>query len=141
MIDEVREQLDGKPWHGNSLLVTLEGIDDALAHAHPVPNGRSIAELLAHMSAWVSIVERRLRGEEVAITPELDFPAVDGRAWADLVQELETAYARLMATVGEIADWRVTVAGKRYTREYMLRGLLHHNTYHAAQIAMLKKFA
>jgi uncharacterized damage-inducible protein DinB len=137
---EVREQFDGHPWHGNSLRATLGGIAEELAFAHPVPNGRSIAELLAHMSAWVGIVERRLRGEEVAITPELDFPPVDGRKWGDLVSGFEAAYAALLLTVERTEDWSAQVPGKRYTKEYMLRGLLHHDTYHAAQIAMLRKF-
>jgi uncharacterized damage-inducible protein DinB len=140
MIDEVREQFDGQPWHGNSLRATLAGVGEELAFAHPILNARSIAELLAHMTAWIGIVERRLRGEEVAITPELDFPSVEGRAWGELVQEFEAAYQRLLATVAKTQEWSAKVKGKRYSSEYMLRGLLHHGTYHGAQIAMLKKF-
>ncbi|HEX9162904.1 MAG TPA: DinB family protein [Thermoanaerobaculia bacterium] len=139
---ELRDNFDGTPWHGLPLRRLVSDVNPEKAHAHPVPDGHSIAELLAHTIAWIEIVERRLLGENFEVTPEIDFPSVDGVAWATLLARLDAAHDRLIHMVEQMPDekLRENVAGKKYTAKWMLRGLAHHNTYHGAQIAMLKKF-
>jgi uncharacterized damage-inducible protein DinB len=139
---ELKENFEGEPWHGTSLRRLLDDVTEEQAYARPIANARTIAELLAHTIAWMDIVERRLRGEEFEVTPELDFPSTEGTTWSELLARAEAAHAHLLAAVGALrdADWERRVAGKPYNLVYMLRGLTQHNTYHAAQIAMLKKF-
>jgi uncharacterized damage-inducible protein DinB len=141
MLTVLQENFDGEPWHGSPLRRLLDGIDDERAHAHPLPNVRSIAELLAHLSAWIDIADRRIRGEEFEITPELDFPDATNARFADLVSQLEWRHASLLRTVRALDDdaLRAKVAGKPYSIQWMLHGVMHHNTYHAAQIAILGK--
>jgi len=138
---QLKSTYDGTAWHGTPLRRMLDGIDDAKANAHPIANTRSIAELTAHVAAWVEIVERRARGEEFDVTPEMDFPSAGAGSWSDLVSRLERAYARLVETVSGMSDEALdaNVPGKSYTQAHMLLGLAHHGTYHAAQIAVLKK--
>jgi len=133
---------DGNAWHGTPLRKMLDGVDDAVANARPIPNARTIAELTAHVTAWIEIAERRARGEQFEVTPEMDFPDVQDTAWSDIVTRLDRAHDTLVETVREMSDTEIdaNVAGKTYTNEYLLHGVAHHNTYHAAQIAMLKKF-
>lgn len=137
----LRTNFDGTPWHGNAFRILVDGVDDAQAHARPIAKAKSIAELLAHAVAWTEIVERRARGEVFEITPEIDFPDVANVRWRDLLSRADRAHASLLETVGRLSDDDLArqVAGKPYTLQFMLSGLMHHNTYHAAQIAILKK--
>jgi uncharacterized damage-inducible protein DinB len=141
MLAVLQENFDGQPWHGSPLRRLLDGIDDERAHAHPLPAAHSIAELLAHLSAWIEIADRRIRGEVFEITPELDFPDASHARFADLVAQLEERHASLLATVRALDDdaLRAKVAGKPYSIQSMLHGVMHHNTYHGAQIALLRK--
>jgi uncharacterized damage-inducible protein DinB len=142
MLRDLRSTFDGQAWHGTPVRRMVDDIDDARANAHPVDGARSIAELLAHLTAWVEIVERRLRDEKFEVTPAMDFPSAGGVAFAEIVARLERAHAALLATVEQMDDEEFdrNVPDGRYTKDFMLRGLIHHTTYHAAQIAMLKKF-
>ena len=137
----LKTNFNGQPWHGNAFRTLLEGVDDAHAHAHPIAKAKSIAEILGHAIAWIEIVERRLRGENFSITPDLDFPDVRNVRWADLLDHADRAHARLLETVGGLddSDLARNVEAKPYSVQFMLSGLMHHNTYHAAQIAILKK--
>jgi len=133
---------DGNAWHGTPLRKMLDGVDEAQANARPIANARTIAELTAHAAAWIEIAARRAQGEQFEITPEMDFPGVDHVPWIDVLSRLESAHAQLVEVVRGMSSEQIdaNVAGKSYTNEFMLQGVAHHNTYHAAQIAMLKKF-
>ena len=141
LVKQLQENFDGKPWHGTSLRRMLDGIDDAKSRRHPLPNAKSIAEILGHITAWVEITRRRLTGEEFNVTPEMDFPNTDGVPWTDLIAGLDRAFADLLKTLAKTEEdvFSQMVAGKGYSAQYMLHGLMHHNPYHAAQIGMLKK--
>jgi uncharacterized damage-inducible protein DinB len=112
-----------------------------MANLRRIPNARTIAELLAHVTAWIEIVQRRLAGERFEVTPEIDFPSVEGVKWSDAVTRLELAHDKLLETVGAMSDsdFEATVPDKNYTAGSMLHGLINHNAYHAGQIALLKK--
>ena len=137
----LRSNFAGQPWHGSAFRKLLDGIDDPAAHARPIPKSRTIAELLAHACAWIEIVDRRLRGEVFDVTAALDFPDTTGVRWDDLLRRTEAAHHHLIETVAGLTDDDLArnVAGKPYSIQFMLSGLMHHNTYHGAQIAILKK--
>lgn len=137
----MRAHFDGQPWYGSAVRKIVSGVAAERAFTRPAPEVRSVAELLAHLIAWIDIVEERLRGVDASVTPERDFPSVDGVAWDALCARLDEAHARLLATVATKtdADWSLTVRGKSHTYAAELQGLLHHNTYHAAQIAIVDR--
>ena len=138
----LRSNFDGEPWHGRSLRTILMDVDPASVQAHPIPKAKSIAELVAHVIAWMEIVERRVHGEEFEITTEMDFPDTTKVTWADLLARVDTAQAKLIQTISGLDDKdlaRQVSLGKQYSVRIMLSGLMHHNTYHAGQIALLSK--
>jgi hypothetical protein len=138
MLRDLRSTFDGDAWHGTPVRRMLDGITDIRANARPIAGARSIAELLAHLSAWFEFVDRRLRDELFEVTPAADFPNVDGVPFSDLIAQLERRHEALCATVEQMddAEFDRNVPDGRYTKDFMLRGLIHHTT----QIAMLKKF-
>lgn len=141
MLLDLNANFDGDAWHGTPLRRLLDDVDDTMAHAHPIPNVKSMAELLAHITAWTEIVRRRVAGENVEVTEAMDAPDVTGKSWSELVARLETAHGDLIHTVARCTDKRFDqiVAGKEYTVDHMLRGLIAHHAYHGGQIALLKK--
>ena len=146
LVERVARELEstfaGPAWHGTALRPMISDVDEARAQARPIGNARTIAELTAHVCAWIGIVERRLRGELFEVTPEEDFPPGDAMPFAELIALLDRRHERLLQTLRACSDDLLDeqVPGKKHTHWTELAGLAHHNTYHAAQIAMLKKF-
>jgi len=132
---------DGNAWHGTPLRKILRGIDNEKAHARPIRNAHTIAELVAHLTSWIEIVTQRARGERAGASAKRNFPDVDGIPFAAIVDRLDRAHRELLETVRGMSDKQIaaTVPGKKYPNEFMLLGVAHHNTYHAGQIALLKK--
>lgn len=141
MLLELNSTFDGDAWHGTPLRRMLDGVSETRARTRPSEAVRSIAELLGHITAWIEIVQRRLTGERVDVTAELDFQNVAKVSWREGIERLERAHSSLVDTVARMkdSDFDETVPGKSYTVDFMLHGVVHHNTYHAAQIALLKK--
>lgn len=139
-VDQLETNFDGAPWHGPSVRRLLHGITSERAHQRVLPEAHTIAELLSHLTAWNEIVERRLGGEQVDVTADMDFPS-GGGSWEEQIGRLESAHEKLVARLAATPDERLdqSVAGKDYTVAHMIDGLMHHNTYHSAQIALLKK--
>jgi uncharacterized damage-inducible protein DinB len=117
------------------------GIEAKKSVEKPIANARSIAELFGHLIAWNEIVARRVAEEAFEVTEELDFPDVSKTKWPDLLKRFEAAHAKLVENVSRLkdADLERTVPGKKHSFAAELHGLMHHNTYHSAQIALLKK--
>ena len=141
LVAQLRNNFSGNPWYGPNLRTVLEGVYAKKSTAKPISNARSIAELFGHLIAWNEIVARRVTGETFEVTEEMDFPDVSKTKWPDLVKRFEAAHAKLIENVGRLKDDDLerTVPGKTHSFAAELHGLMHHNTYHSAQIALLKK--
>jgi uncharacterized damage-inducible protein DinB len=141
MLLELNAAFDGEAWYGTPLRRLLDGIDDPTAHRRAIPSAHTIAELLAHVSAWMEIVAMRLGG--IAFDPSVaeDYPSVEGVPLSQAIGRLERAHTKLVDTVARMtdADFDRMIAGKNYTADFMLHGVVQHNAYHAGQIALLKK--
>jgi uncharacterized damage-inducible protein DinB len=147
IIDQMDRGFSGDAWHGPALMSALEGISAEGASKHPIGGAHSIWELVHHVGAWNSIVLRRLRGEDVQVTTERDWPPVwevSEVAWQRALENLSDSYARLREFVANIEDQQLDVrdqkaSGENTSRYVVLHGLIQHNCYHAGQIALLKR--
>ena len=63
VLDMLARVHSGDPWHGPSVMASLDGIDAARASAHPLAGTRSIWEIAQHVIAWRREVTARLRGK------------------------------------------------------------------------------
>jgi uncharacterized damage-inducible protein DinB len=154
-VDRLRRELeatfDGDPWYGSAVSRILDGVDESQAAAHPVKGAHSIWELVAHMTAWVNETNRRLRGSKHADPIEGDWPAVtstSAASWQSAMSDLAGAHAALAATLTamddadlgrQITGGQTDANGQPVTLYRTALGLLQHDAYHAAQIALLKK--
>jgi len=147
-VDYLADQLErgfyGGAWHGPALHEVLEDVDADTAHRRLLPTGKTLWEIVHHLAAWNGIAARRIRGETPEVTQEQDWPPVTDpspAAWQAALAELEAQHRDLYRTVRGLDDARLddAVPGSDPTVRGLLLGTLQHNSYHAGQIALLKK--
>jgi uncharacterized damage-inducible protein DinB len=143
--------MDGDPWYGSAVARILDGIDAPGAATHPIKGAHSIWELVLHMTAWVNEVRRRLEGGKHGDPAEGDWPRVAQTtpdAWKQAVSSLRRAHVELARTLAaaddaglarQVAGNQVDATGKPVTLYQTAIGILQHDTYHAGQIALLKR--
>ena len=151
LVEELRREYDGEPWHGSSTQSILLGITAAQAAARPLPSAHTIWEIVLHLTAWTHEVGRRLQGRKPQLPDEGDWPAVASTseaAWGAAQAALSAAHAELLSTLQEFSETRLqdavdgareVAAGPGVSYYVTLHGLVQHDAYHSGQIALLKK--
>lgn len=135
---------DGESWHGSNVFEILEGVDATRAARAALFGAHTIWEIVLHMRAWEEIVLRRLRGEVVEPTTEMDWPPVrqpSDKAWAEALTGLRETHDGLNRAIAALPDaaLETTAPGGATTLYRLVHGAVHHALYHAGQIALLKK--
>lgn len=144
ILDQMDRAFSGDAWHGPALMHTLEGITAESASKHSVPYAHSVWEIVNHIAAWNSIVPRKMAGETIEITTEMDWPPVweaSEIAWRRSLEILRASRERLRGAVQDLSGSRLDqiVPHENYSYYVLLHGLVQHDLYHAGQIAVLKK--
>ena len=151
IIDQLRREHEGDPWHGSPLSGILEGITAEQAAAKPVRNGHSIWELVLHMTGWKGEGARRVSGAPAGEPEAGDWPAVGATSpdrWAKARADLQAAHDRLIAAIRQLPEARLyeptndprnAPLGTGVSYYELLHGILQHDVYHSGQIALLKK--
>ncbi len=151
LIDLFERTHGGDAWHGPSVRAALEGVDAAAAAAHPVAGAHSIWEIVLHVTGWRGEVVRRLDGHEASEPSAGDWPApptpTDAN-WQAALEALEASHRAVVAAIRAhaskdldqpVRDRRDPALGTGVSFGVTLHGLVHHDVYHAGQIALLKK--
>ena len=141
--DQLRRAWEGEAWHGPSVREALAGVTAGQAGARPLSDAHSIWEIVHHIGAWEDIVRRRLSGEKVDATPEMDWPPVrdDGEAaWLGAQVELERIHRGLVEVVQRFDPARLDEKPAGGSTAYtLMHGAIQHDLYHAGQIVLLRK--
>jgi uncharacterized damage-inducible protein DinB len=144
ILDLIDRAYRARAWHGPAVLEALDGVGPALAARRVKPGVHSIWELVEHVASWNEIVAERLLGRPPEVTPEYNFPPVTRTtpaAWRATRRRLARSQARLRRTVARFPEARL---GRRrpkvdYTWSVLIHGAIHHQLYHAGQIALLRR--
>lgn len=145
LADQLERSFRGGAWHGPSVTEALADLTAEEVARRPIPAAHTIAEIVGHIATWTEIARRRITGEPVSrVTEEDDFPpdgALSEEAWAGSLARLEEAHRSLHETVAALEDdgLDAPVSGSDPTVRGLVLGVLQHNTYHAGQIALLRK--
>jgi uncharacterized damage-inducible protein DinB len=146
IIHRFEESMSGEPWYGKSVLTLLNEIDPQVVYDKPGREAHSIIELLYHMITWMEFVQQRLEKEQY-LNPEA-LEALDWRktnpeihTWNAGISQLTALYNKIIETLKKSADGLLdeTVDFRSYNFRYLLTGVIQHNIYHIAQIAILNK--
>ena len=151
LVDLLTRVHGGDPWHGPSLLDTLKGVTAKQAAARAVPGAHSIWELVLHVAAWRREVIRRIGGATAGEPLEGDWPPVPEPTednWRVALDELQRSHEDILIAVRSmprsqldepVRDERNAALGTGLSFYTTLHGLVHHDVYHTAQMAVLKK--
>ena len=144
LLDLMDRTWAGDAWHGPSVQKVLEGCTAVEAAERPLPDAHTIHELAEHIIIWQEAVRRWLAGEDYKVTPELDWKKITDSsetAWADTRARMASTRAGLRAAIAAFPAGRLDEprgAGKMPWYA-VLYATVHHDLYHAGQIAMLRK--
>lgn len=150
ILDTLRQTFDGRAWHGPSFIDVLDGVDKTQASERLIEARHTIWEIVNHCSYWMEAVTRALQGERMPdIVSTEDWPQMGETSedWTKTRERLKKVYEQLISSVKDFDNSLFTQKisgsfhGRRYTVTYrrMLHGISDHNTYHAGQIAVLRK--
>ncbi|MDH3697178.1 MAG: DinB family protein [Flavobacteriaceae bacterium] len=136
---------NGKPWYGTSTMTILDMVSYSQVNIRPEGFSKSIAGLLRHMIAWRVFTIKKLKGlADFNIDPESaanwDSSNVTEKEWKGLLKLLKKTQDALVNVFEGMEAENLTegVPGSKYSRDYLIRGIIQHDVYHLGQIAVLK---
>jgi uncharacterized damage-inducible protein DinB len=141
LIEHIR---DGYGWHGWGVDTLLKDVTATEAASTATPGTHSIWQIVLHVILWREVASDRIEGREVSgPAAELNWPTVrdtSESAWAAARTRLEASGKRFVETMASLPGSRLdeNVAGEPYTFADMLYGVLHHDIYHAGQVAVIR---
>jgi uncharacterized damage-inducible protein DinB len=133
----------GPAWHGPAVIELLAEVTAAQAAAHPALGSHNIWELVLHMVAWKDEVRRRLAGPGRKLSPDENWPQISDKsdaAWKATLDQLGASQRSLEEAVAVLTDEQLAGPAADVTGgiEELLHVIIHHDLYHAGQIAILK---
>ena len=144
LVDQIRRTFDRDSWHGPSVMKALEGVDLEQAKAKPLHGRHSIWELVDHITFWVGEVSWAVKNNRIYDPKSVkDWPLM-GQTEEEWVSSVKRLGSSIEELVGSLSMWSNEELDKRlqgatYSYRQMLHGVVHHNVYHAGQIAILKQ--
>ena len=140
--DQIKTTYKGDSWHGPNVLKTLEGVDLKQAKARPIPGRNTIWELVDHTAFWLEVSTEAAKGKYRKPDLKGNWPMMGEteEEWNLALNRLEKSVNSLLNALTHLTndDLEKTVPDTDYNLRHMLHGALHHNLYHAGQIAILK---
>ncbi len=138
---------DGPMWHGGNLQELLNGITFQNAFVKPAGFKHNIFEYIQHMICWRKFTIENLQDNSaysVEINSETDWVTsyeASEQTWNKALKELANTQQQLASTLDSLSDSKLDelVPGKKFKWYVLLHGVLHHDIYHSAQIALIKK--
>jgi len=147
LTDQFQGVYIGPNWIGDSILSVLEDMPAQVAFQKPPGNRHSIAEILKHMMVWKYLLVNRLSGDNVYdVDQEQSFDTgiygePTSEAFKKLLSDVDDCQRDLISLLQKAKPeiLQEQVAGRNYTMEYLINGVLQHDIYHLGQLAFLKK--
>lgn len=144
ILEQLKRSFYKDAWHGPAFLEILDGVTADQASKHSIANAHSIWDIVLHTKTWIEAVRVRCMGEEFNVSNEQDWPEVEeinNEAWQRTIADLKDKHQKLenvIVSMG-LSDLNKNAAGSTMPISSMLDSIIHHNIYHSAQIALLKK--
>ena len=129
-------------WAGKGPLLSIRGVTARVAHRRH-PRQQTIAEIVLHMAYWKDAVTARLTGRPWKYDESQNWRAVVAteQGWAQARGELGAAHKRLMAALRTLTPERLVEPVRGPWRLIdLVADVATHDTYHAAQIFVLRRF-
>jgi uncharacterized damage-inducible protein DinB len=144
ILDQYDRVTNGAAWHGDPIWQILDGISVERAALRPIANVHSIWEIVGHMAFWEEVAAKRLGGLRAGLDEDRDFsptPEVTEANWQKTLNQFRATNQAFREALQKLNTTRLdelSAAGKRSFYDEA-HGLIEHDVYHAAQIALLAK--
>ena len=134
---------DEKPWYGKSISKILT---QDLEPNTQAGKAHSIGQILQHMVSWRQFAIEKLKGNaEFLISlegkdnfdTEKNYTKDEYRKLIQTFQQCQEELISLIESREGDAWLDEIVPGSKYNMGYLLQGIIHHDVYHAGQIALL----
>ena len=144
ILEQLKRSFYKEAWHGPAFLEILDGVTSEQASKHSLAEVHSIWEIVLHTKSWIEAVRTRCLGKEFNVSDEQDWPDVaeiNNEAWQQTIADLKDKHKKLEDVIVSMgsSDLNKNAAGSSMSNSSMLDSIIHHNIYHSAQIALLKK--
>ena len=146
LIKKSIESFEGNPWLGSSLMNNLKSINFQLVNERLPQTNKSIAILVQHIINWRIFVLEKIAGNQlfdIQMDSEKDWTEVvikNETEWIQLLDDLISTQHQLIKILKEQEDDHFlsqVVSGRTYDFEYLIEGIIQHDTYHGGQIGLL----
>jgi len=151
LAQELEKILFGDPWYGTPVYTLLDGVSFEAAFEKPAGSAHNIAGIVLHMLAWTEEVLDRMNGLTAQAPSSGDWPdpgEPTEQKWQNYVNDLKLLNVNLLGAIRNfpeeewdqpIKDERNTEPGTGVSFKTTVEGLIQHDIYHAAQVALLNK--
>jgi uncharacterized damage-inducible protein DinB len=143
----LKNSWDGPMWHGTNLKEALKGVDSEKAFRKPAAGSHNIYELVMHLYCWRNFVSQHLQGNadfKVELNSAVDWPTqyeISETSWTEALQLLEKSQSELVEAFSKFDEARLDepMHGRKFSWYDFIHGVIEHDIYHSAQIAVLKR--
>lgn len=151
LAQELEKVLFGDPWYGTPVYTLLDRVSFEAAFEKPAGSEHNIAGIVLHMLAWTEEVLDRMNGLPSQIPSSGDWPdpgEPTEQKWQNYVDDLKLLNVNLLSAIRNfpeeewpqpVKDERTEEQGGDVSFETTVQGLIQHDIYHAAQVALLNK--
>ena len=140
----------GRNWFGQSFQVKLQDLDDALYFERPYPGIHSVAELIAHGTAWRKDAVRKIQTGKGTLTEasEEDWPEPDQlkkKGWDAIYQEYVESVDLFIQCLEDRNDeflneeYSDPEFNGNYPYGFTINGIVQHDLYHLGQLGLVAK--
>lgn len=146
LINNIENLYKGQPWYGSSFSEILDSIKSGNPNA-TFNRSNSLGQILEHMTQWKHFVIEKVNGNKnfkIEMNSIQDWnkgKKYSQEEFLELIQNFKTVSEELITTLKNKNNnfLKETVPGEKYTFEFMLEGVIHHDIYHSGQLSILKK--
>ncbi|TWJ03462.1 putative damage-inducible protein DinB [Mucilaginibacter frigoritolerans] len=148
---DLENVLFGDPWYGKPVYTLLDEVGFETAFEKPAGSVHSIADIVLHMLAWTEEVLDRMNGLTAQLPSSGDWPEhgePSEQKWQNYVNDLKLLNVNLLGVIRDFPepDWNQPIKDERNPElgtgvsfEELVKGLIQHNIYHSAQVALLTR--
>lgn len=150
IIQQLLEIQNGKLWMGENFEKKINSITEEEAFIKPSPIMHSVAELIAHLTAWSNDAILKIRNGigELRDNSEQNWPDNNNlkeSGWNTIIQNYQESLSQVIGLLKDKDDY--FLKEKYYDQDFKgefeysfaIDGILHHNIYHLGQIGTVIK--
>jgi uncharacterized damage-inducible protein DinB len=148
---DLEKVLYGDPWYGPSVYDIIDQVSFEAAFEKPPGSAHNIAGIVLHMISWTEEVIDRMNGLNAQLPSSGDWPGPgtpNEQKWQNYVNDLKLVNVNLLGIIQvfpeeqwnePFKDERNRELGTGVSFEELVKGLIQHHIYHAAQVSLLNR--